>query len=396
MNVIFDTNILMNTNDFHCNSDEFKFLFDNIFLSFSSYYIPQICIDELVNKYKNEICKKYHEIQKLIRKLGFEINSEQFSRLQINKTVDKFYSEINDCIKKSNNRLELNNSIQVEIEKNVEDYRNYIEKLFTSHRIQILSYPSINHESIVERIFKKLKPFDQNENGYRDYIIWCTIKELMLFDEFCYEYIFITNNKKDFCRNDNPLYIHPDYINDIPPFKEILIYTSLAQYTQKHMVNYDEIIQSFGKINSKEKLISLHQTELFNNIIDVLNSEIVLDALFKEDSKRGIFHILDYIVIKTNFLLSPETEPSDESEIAITVQINFQFNIKSDMSTYTYLQYTNDTITDQINHCDIITTCQYLKIVSHYEKVYIYDEERYNHKIRQASVINEENHRYVR
>ena len=276
----------------------------------------------------------------------------------------------------------------------MEDYRNYIEKLFTSHGIKILSYPSISHESIVDRIFKKLKPFDQNEKGYRDYIIWCTIKEAMSWSE-CYKYIFITKNKKDFCMNDNSQDIHTDYINDIPSFKEILIYTSLNQYVQNHMISYDDLIHLMSKNDIRSRLISLHQQKIFNDTVDVLNSEIVLNALLKEDSKKGVFHILDYNIIKQDFFNSSETDRLYESQIDITVQVNFQFNIKSEMSTYTYLKYTNETITDEINHCDIITTCQYIKMTSHFERLEIY-EESFNHKITDVYLINVENQSYIR
>ena len=116
MNVFIDTNILMNTNDFHCNSYDFKFLFDNILNTFCSYYIPEICIDELVNKYENEISKKYFGIQKSIQTLHFDINFHQLSKLQIQKSVDKIYFEINKCVEKLKDQINLN-LIQLEIKK---------------------------------------------------------------------------------------------------------------------------------------------------------------------------------------------------------------------------------------------------------------------------------------
>jgi hypothetical protein len=344
MNVFFDTNIFVNTNDFHCKSTSFKLFLENRILNAYafSYYIPEICLDELINKYEENISSSY--------------------------------SKIADNIKKLNNLINSNYQIELNIIQKVEEYRIYLDKLLQSIGITIIPYPKINHKSVVKRILKKIKPFDSNENGYRDYIIWESIKTIISTSDD-HQNIFLTDNVKDFCEKNTTNEIHPDLRCDIHSLREISIIRSMKDFVNTYVYSADDFMEWINNIgknpiekNPKDELNFLHDNELFSDICGVLSSDIVLYAILKEDSKKGIFKILDYNIIKSNFLNMSEVDEKYKSQKTITVQLEFQFNISTDSSTYSYKKYSNDAVIDKINKCYIITTCQYLEIKSCFER----------------------------
>lgn len=339
MNVFFDTNIFVNTNDFHCKSTSFKLFLENRILTAyaCSYYIPEICLDELINKYEENISSSY--------------------------------SKIADDIKKLNNLINSDYQIELNIIQKVEEYRIYLDNLLNSIGITIIPYPKINHKSVVNRILKKIKPFDSSEKGYRDYIIWESIKTIISTSED-HKNIFLTDNVKDFCEKNTTNEIHPDLRCDIHSLREISIIRSLKDYVNTHLYSFDDFMKWTKNIekNPIDELNRLHDNKLFGDTDDILNSDIVLYAILKEDSKKGIFKILDYNIIKSNFLNMSEVDEKYKSQKTITVQVEFQFNISTDSSTYSYKKYSNDAVIDKINKCYIITTCQYLEIKSCFER----------------------------
>lgn len=111
--------------------------------------VPQVAVDEAVNKYREELETPHREWQrasKRLRGLGAIDESEVTHALDLQAIEANFRQELT-------------------------------EKL-TSARAEILPYPSVSHETVVRRALARERPFDaEGKHGYRDTLIWETVLE---------------------------------------------------------------------------------------------------------------------------------------------------------------------------------------------------------------------------
>lgn len=71
--------------------------------------------------------------------------------------------------------------------------------------------PTISHDEFAQRSVDELKPWGTKSRGYRDALIWETVKELAQGGPV----LLATHNSDDFCDEDDKSKLHPDLINDL-------------------------------------------------------------------------------------------------------------------------------------------------------------------------------------
>ena len=71
-------------------------------------------------------------------------------------------------------------------------FRRKLERSFQAVFLPLVA----THESVLDRALRRQRPFLQNKDGYRDTLIWLSIKTRIT--EHAGEYLFVTNNSKDF------------------------------------------------------------------------------------------------------------------------------------------------------------------------------------------------------
>jgi hypothetical protein len=76
--------------------------------------------------------------------------------------------------------------------------------------VEVLPIPSPDHESVVRRDLERRKPFNKEGKGYRDYLIWLSVLEVL---KRGYRVVFVTTNKDDFC--DDQGCPHGDLLKDL-------------------------------------------------------------------------------------------------------------------------------------------------------------------------------------
>ena len=101
------------------------------------------------------------------------------------------------------------------IEDQLQKFRVQYEAELQSKNIKILPYPNVAHKSIVAKELDRKKPFKDSQKGYRDSLIWETVKsELIpvkdLFDE-C-QILLLTRNTKDFADKNG---LHQDLKDEL-------------------------------------------------------------------------------------------------------------------------------------------------------------------------------------
>lgn len=254
MKVVLDANIIIA--DFWLETTNFKLLFESASKGDIKIYIPQVVLDEVVNKY--------------------------------NKRLEESKEKIESELKAFNNvsRLNNNNSITKSIlNKSVTEYKNHLQKLIRENNIEIIVYPKTEHKFIAHKAINKFKPFNSNEKGYRDCLIWENIKELLTESENAIsqpELVFISSNYKDFATKEYEL--HPDLISELEnedyDSKSIIVYPSLSEFNDKQLRLFFAQSKSFEK---KLKQKELGDFDLHSIIIEYLFDKYIGSELFDYD-----------------------------------------------------------------------------------------------------------------
>lgn len=77
-------------------------------------------------------------------------------------------------------------------------------------KVETPAYPELSVADLLERDLAARKPFDEHGKGFRDTLIWATIRSLCdALEDPATRVVFVTNNYKDFCAGQGkPLHSH--------------------------------------------------------------------------------------------------------------------------------------------------------------------------------------------
>jgi hypothetical protein len=169
MQVILDTNIIVS--DFYMRSSKFKFLFEfSKKLSFDI-LIPQVVLDEVINKYTEMFEKQFMVYDKSVIQLKPLLYGRNIDFLTFDSTMV------------------------------IDEYKGFLNDLIESKKIQLIPYPKTSHRDIVLHELSGKKPFKENGTGYRDLLIIESIFEKYSIPEE--SIVFISNNSRDFGEEPN-------------------------------------------------------------------------------------------------------------------------------------------------------------------------------------------------
>jgi hypothetical protein len=79
-------------------------------------------------------------------------------------------------------------------------YEAQLRRKLQLFNVVFLPMPADTHEQVLERALQRKKPFAKNKDGYRDTLVWLTLKARIRAHPG--EYVFITNNTKDFTADE--------------------------------------------------------------------------------------------------------------------------------------------------------------------------------------------------
>ena len=171
MDIVLDTNILRA--DLLLRSKDFNAIQDYLERTDSLIYLPKIVIEEIQ-----------------------EIHSKT-----LNDRISKANNEINHInLAIVDNKTKLP-QIKVNLEEENNKYIDFVKEKLKIRETSILDAKDSFLSEITNRAIKRIKPCGQDGQGFRDAIIWLTIKN------FCAtrlekQIAFISNNDKDFSNSD--------------------------------------------------------------------------------------------------------------------------------------------------------------------------------------------------
>ena len=221
MIVVLDTNIIVH--DFWFNSTNCKTFINGIELVPLNLQIPELVIDETINKYREILNEKWNELSQSIEYMKRLIHSNSYLKgYEINK------------------------------EKMTDGYKDFLNKFLSFLNCKILSYPKIEHKDVVKSILERKKPFRKGDSGYRDYLILQSILELELYGTE--QIIFITENKKDFGEG----FLSDEFTDKRTWNKNIRVINSIKNF------NDEFIIPNLKKFEDINATIKEYGLESFN------------------------------------------------------------------------------------------------------------------------------------
>lgn len=171
--------------------------------------IPEIVLDEAINRYKEDLDGKVNSAIKAVNQLNRHLKIEHSNDLRIDSTAE------------------------------TEKYRQFLNAEIKSRGIKVLPYPQVEHKKIVAHDLMRKKPFKENGSGYRDYLIWHSVELQSSIED---EVVFITANLNDFGGGPAP---HPDLPIRPQWGGKVQIIPSLNAFNEEHIVPH---------LTSREKL----------------------------------------------------------------------------------------------------------------------------------------------
>jgi hypothetical protein len=149
----------------------------------------------------------------------------------------------------------------------MEQYEQFFRETLRKNKIRVFPYPNISHEEVIAHYYAGKKPFDHTDNGYKDFLIWRSIIELLKTSSR--ELVFITQDT-DF---QSEGILHQDLQdnlteNGIDPGRVKIVH-SFNDYNKKYL---EDIYQT---VKIKEILKNKHEEQQLKTlIIEELRNEL--------------------------------------------------------------------------------------------------------------------------
>ena len=299
MIVILDSNIICQ--DFHMSGTSFRVFFDGLDAIPARLLVPEVVVDEVVNRYAEDLCESVRNVEKANAVLN------RVAGVDIVKTP-----EIKCAAERSK-------------------YRGYLLKKLTDMGGEILAYPQVSHKDVVARDLSRKKPFTREGKGYRDYLIWETIrKQTYSGDKLV---AFVSNDVSGFALDSA---IDPELKSAVGPGTDLQLYTNLKEFNEIY-------------VNPKLKMLEGVKAKLQENNLAGFNLRVWLKkellGLIKNESyyeliifswPEGAADVWPTEIIKYSDVVvnSVQALKSGEKILRITVKAKVAFIVGVDWGQY--------------------------------------------------------------
>jgi predicted nucleic acid-binding protein len=153
--------------------------------------------------------------------------------------------------------------INISYKNEINEFNNFFNRLLDKYKIEILPYPKTTSKKIIIESYKQKKPFRKKGDGYKDFLVWETIKETLLQRKNENDNYFLTNNTSDFCQKIEEKYsLHTDLSDRLPKSQnELKVYLNIKGFFS------DQLRPRLKNINSSD-IPDLDLEEITQNIME--------------------------------------------------------------------------------------------------------------------------------
>lgn len=200
------------------------------------------------------------------------------------------------------------------------------------------SYSEIRHEEVVKRAMSKIRPFQEEEKGYRDTLIWLSFLSFLKKNSITREVIFISNNKNDFFDGKRTDF-HEDLKRDIQgfnlrckisPFDSLYSFVTSQVDKTKHEYTYLELsekylhsIDEYLQDDAKHYLNQLSSEDFKNLLLNANESfpgiDFLIDHSFEIDEGVEDAEVLRYKIISKDLIYVNHTHNFRRCTLVLTI-----------------------------------------------------------------------------
>lgn len=292
MDIFLDTNIIYN--NWHFQSASFQYLLRFIRNEDHTLILSDVVIKEVENKHNQELVKAMKNLEEAINDL--------YKLTTIRGNIDKEQFNI------QYNLVELINDMDI----------NY----------RVLSCDNIPQLSIVDRAIKGTRPFQENEKGYRDTLIWISILNHYQSNDSENEIVFICENKNDFydVNQRRDVSFHPSLFEELSAInngKVITPYLGISSFIESKV---DKNEHAIDRNNFENEISDYIESESEEYILN-LSSEDCISLLFQAGIHLHLSHLNISNVYTIEGIEDPVITLSQELD-GNSVYIQYQYNLR--------------------------------------------------------------------
>ncbi|MFF3038901.1 PIN domain-containing protein [Arthrobacter citreus] len=225
--------------------------------------IPQVVLLEMSRQWAEEVQENCAAATTAVKKLNEALEDVGFNRIALD--VPGFESQV---------------------------FERHAEQIFYSKRVEIPQPPEVSVRELLSREIEVRKPFARQGTGFRDALVWETIREICAgLEAPTVPVVFVTNNHKDFC-DKKAGNLHPDLQQDLPVEQQVDVVPSLHHLLRHEVI--DPLVQSFRVLNQTftrqrvEELVERAVTDLHGVEVEEALGVYIGDGMYEVPIATGL------------------------------------------------------------------------------------------------------------
>ncbi|GGM11824.1 hypothetical protein GCM10011534_37430 [Pseudooceanicola nanhaiensis] len=127
-------------------------------------------------------------------------------------------------------------SSEISFDEEIDSFNAFVEELLEDVGVDVLPYPDIATKDLVIGGYSNKKPYKENGEGHKDYLIWKSIVERV--DPADGPHVFVTSNTSDFAheKTKETFVLHPELKSDLPDEVSVLGFTGRQSLLERHVL----------------------------------------------------------------------------------------------------------------------------------------------------------------
>lgn len=297
MDIVLDSTAFCE--DYRTTGANFRLLLENLPKIPAHLKIPEVVIDEVVNRFREEL----------------SVAAENMRRAQsgMSRLLGKQAPSTDKC----------NSAVEAA------RYRQELLDRLGSFKTMILPYPMVPHKSVVEHDLSRRRPFKITGAGYRDFLIWKSICPLILWGGE--QVAFVTNNVHDF--GEGPL-VHEDLQKDLSNPRHLKLYRTVKELNSELVMPR---LTMWSQVQATTESDFDFASWLRNNLRDLVPDEAVTSAVLGFPAEAGSAYARE--VVRFQSVQVKEARELDSGKKFVSLVLSADIQFSADVGWDDYQKY---------------------------------------------------------
>lgn len=218
-------------------------------------------------------------------------------------------------------------------------YYAHADSLFHAKRAEVPPPPEVPVRDLLTKEIEVKKPFARQGTGFRDALIWETVREVCgRIEDVKTPVLFVTNNHKDFCASKAGG-LHPDLMQDLAEGQRFDVVASLHHLLQHEtiepLVNTFRVLEETFTSERVEELVDHAIADLHGVDVEEALGVYVGDGVYEVPISVGLDGAaFEEIMYEEDTITSEIYRAGEEFTIRVTVDADCSFEGFIDKSDY--------------------------------------------------------------